>query len=282
MQCTSPIKLHVFDIEVPCRKCIACRIARSREWAVRLVHENAMHQKASFATLTYDDQHLVPSLDKAELQRFLKRLRYDLELQGRRIRYFAVGEYGGRFKRPHYHMIVFGLDNTDHRMRRNHVLGGPLLDAWGKGFVYLGTVRAASIRYVTDYIFKQFDGSRAKEAYGDNVPPFKLHSKGLGLEWVKTHQPHLLAKLAVTTGQGGSIVPLPRYYLDKLSGNREDILAARALLADQAKQRRIKRLSELGIEASEIAAHMKSVRKLREQTLLRIQSMKQERSSWYS
>ena len=45
-------------IEVPCGHCVACRIARSREWAVRLLHESEFWDEYCFVTLTYDDEHL--------------------------------------------------------------------------------------------------------------------------------------------------------------------------------------------------------------------------------
>ena len=66
-------------IEVPCGHCVACRIARSREWAVRLLHESEFWDDFCFVTLTYDDEHLVsPSLVPRDLTLFFKRLRKDL------------------------------------------------------------------------------------------------------------------------------------------------------------------------------------------------------------
>ena len=55
-------------IEVPCGHCVACRIARSREWAVRLLHESEFWDDFCFVTLTYDDEHLFsPSLVPRDL-----------------------------------------------------------------------------------------------------------------------------------------------------------------------------------------------------------------------
>ena len=45
-------------IEVPCGRCRACRVRRSREWATRMLYEMDYHCKSTFATLTYDDEHL--------------------------------------------------------------------------------------------------------------------------------------------------------------------------------------------------------------------------------
>jgi len=64
-------------IEVPCGQCIGCRLERSRQWAVRCMHEASLHEDNCFITLTYDDEHLPAdnSLDKSEFQRFCKRMR---------------------------------------------------------------------------------------------------------------------------------------------------------------------------------------------------------------
>ena len=43
---------------VACGQCIGCRIARSRDWAHRCMHELQSHDQACFVTLTYDDDYL--------------------------------------------------------------------------------------------------------------------------------------------------------------------------------------------------------------------------------
>ena len=81
MQCLNPLVVknpNLFvngdlrqTILVPCGHCIACRIARSREWAVRLLHESEFWDVFCFVTLTYDDEHLVsPSLVPKDLTLF--------------------------------------------------------------------------------------------------------------------------------------------------------------------------------------------------------------------
>lgn len=45
-------------LSLPCGRCIGCRLERSRQWAVRCVHEAALHEDNAFITLTYDDDHL--------------------------------------------------------------------------------------------------------------------------------------------------------------------------------------------------------------------------------
>ena len=98
---------------VPCGKCVACRKQRSLAWAIRLEREMPYHEYALFVTLTYDDEHVPEhySLKRKHLTDFFKRLRYFLG--GRQIKYYAAGEYGERFHRPHYHAIIFDLSHAD-------------------------------------------------------------------------------------------------------------------------------------------------------------------------
>lgn len=43
---------------LPCGKCTGCKLERSRQWAVRLMHEAQLHERTSFITLTYRDECL--------------------------------------------------------------------------------------------------------------------------------------------------------------------------------------------------------------------------------
>lgn len=105
-----------------CGKCLACRVKKRRDWTTRLALEMLQHQEGCFLTLTYDEDH-VPwsfdsrSLDKTDLQKFMKRFRRNLEkYKGRScpVRFYACGEYGSRgTERPHYHIVIFGVSDMD-------------------------------------------------------------------------------------------------------------------------------------------------------------------------
>ena len=45
-------------VTVSCGQCIGCRLERSRQWAVRCMHEASLHTDNCFITLTYDDDGL--------------------------------------------------------------------------------------------------------------------------------------------------------------------------------------------------------------------------------
>ena len=221
MQCTSPYHIKNPDrfkykkpnelvgdewLDVPCGHCLACRIARTREWTVRLLHESEFWQDTSFVTLTYDDEHLPSngSLVPRDLTLFFKKLRKDLG--DRKIKYYACGEYGDTYGRPHYHAIIFGLSPKDKKL---------IDDNWHKGFVKIGCVTYDSCRYVAGYVQKKLYGKASKE-YEDKgiVAPFSRMSKGLGERYVDKYWNKLYDMNTVTVR--GVPMGLPRYYQKKL------------------------------------------------------------------
>lgn len=176
-------------MEVPCGQCMACRIERSRQWSMRIMHETQEHEISSFVTLTYDDDHLPPllSLDKREAQLFIKRLRKSL---GYKIRYYLCGEYGDKFKRPHFHAILFGYWPDDAQVVKD-TPSGPLFSSaslsslWGKGLCVLGSVTFESASYVAAYCTKKITGPLADVHYSGRAPEFALMSRrpGIGYLW---------------------------------------------------------------------------------------------------
>lgn len=71
----------------------------------------------------------IPMLSKSDLQKFLKRLR---KAYGKKVRYFACGEYGPKTFRPHYHLLFF-FDSSDCLSRDGqHVLGEFPCYTWSK------------------------------------------------------------------------------------------------------------------------------------------------------
>ena len=99
-------------IKIPCGQCIGCRLKRSASWAIRCVHEASLHEKNCFITLTFNNEWLPKdgSLDVRDFQLFMKRLR---KKYGEGIRFFHCGEYGEKFRRPHYHACLFNFDFPD-------------------------------------------------------------------------------------------------------------------------------------------------------------------------
>lgn len=197
MECYNKIfiKGHYF----PCGHCMACKVNRTSEWTLRLCHELQSWKYAAYVTLTYDKAHIPQdcALHKKEVQNFMKRLR---KYSGLKLRYFAVGEYGnevldekGNYKfyhhlgRPHYHLIIYGLDPLDDE-HRNFII-----EAWEKCPAYMfrwkrfknaiDIVNDKDIAYVVGYVQKKLYGKEAENTYIGIQPPFSLMSKSLGKDF---------------------------------------------------------------------------------------------------
>lgn len=69
------------ELKLPCGQCIGCRLERSRQWAMRIIHEASMYDNNCFITLTYSPENLPPDggLRKKHFQLFMKRLRKKLK-----------------------------------------------------------------------------------------------------------------------------------------------------------------------------------------------------------
>lgn len=221
MRCQKPITItkglskreYPDGLAVPCGKCLLCRIAKRKEWSLRMMHELDNHQDSSFVTLTYDEENLPlnSSLIVADLQKYFKRLRKNLN--DRKIKYFACGEYGERLNRPHYHAIIFGL----HPYKDQDIIN----DSWAKGLVYIGVAEPDSINYTAQYIDKKYSGDLAVEHYDNQgrEPVFKICSLGIGKQYAIEHEEEIVRELKLH--HKGSDYSLPRYYVKLLNPDRE-------------------------------------------------------------
>lgn len=157
-------------VTVPCRQCVGCRLEKSREWALRCVHEASLHEDNCFLTLTYNDVRLpeTGSLIKKHFQDFIKRLR---SRTGKKFSYYHCGEYGDKLGRPHYHAIIFGLDFQDKKYLKHTNQGDVLYtsklldDIWQLGYAFIGSVTFESAAYVARYIMKKVTGDQAENHY---------------------------------------------------------------------------------------------------------------------
>lgn len=172
----NPFAENVFKeyVEIPCGRCISCRLRRSREWANRCMLELPYHESSYFVTLTYSDE-FVPfsttlnedgyyrntlTLVKKDLQDFIKRLRKNYKYDNH-LKYYACGEYGDQTARPHYHLIIFGLKLDDLNFYKTSSLGFNyynsefLRKVWKKGHVVVTDVTWETCAYVARYIMKK-------------------------------------------------------------------------------------------------------------------------------
>lgn len=214
MECQKLKYLPKRDICVPCGSCPFCSATRRSDWATRLQYESKLHVGSKFITLTYANPHLtwkdnVPQLNKSDLQKWFKKVRK----AGYKLRYYAVGEYGSKTFRPHYHVILFG-DIPDMVLR----------NSWNKGQIHIGSVTQASIAYCLGYIVN----GKGWQMKHKRVAPFCTMSRGRGalkglgsnyltpqmIAWHKSGQKNYVLI-------DGRKRHLPRYYKLKIFNRRE-------------------------------------------------------------
>lgn len=168
----TPWNLERTSLRVPCSRCIGCRLERSRQWAVRCMHEASLYENNCFITLTFNNQSLADlcpdgSLNVRHFQLFMKKLRKRF---GDGIRFFHCGEYGAKFRRPHYHAILFNFDFTDKylwKVDNGYKLyrSNDLESLWPFGHSSVGSATFESAAYVARYILKKVTGDAADAHY---------------------------------------------------------------------------------------------------------------------
>ena len=217
-------------LKVPCGQCIGCRLERSRQWAIRCVHEASLHENNSFLTLTYNPQNLPEggTLVVADFQNFMKRLRKSV---GHKIRFFHCGEYGESTRRPHYHAIIFGHDFKDKQLHKtinenNLYTSNTLNKLWPLGHALIGDVTFESAAYVARYCTKKITGAKALEHYTDidystgeiineRKPEYTTMSRrpGIGKAWLEKFRDDIFPDDFVVLA-GKKLRP-PNYYLNQ-------------------------------------------------------------------
>lgn len=200
-------------LALPCGKCIGCRQANAKAWALRCHLELQQHDHAAFTTLTYHDRWLPPTLEKRDLQLFLKRFRKSLG-PARPIRFFASGEYGEKRGRPHFHALLFGANPIED--------AETVQRAWTKGHTYTVPVTPAAVSYVAGYTAKKY-GDTSKPYREERVdpetgevyryqPPFIQMSRGgrhgYGIGGKAKQHTSSWRSFAV---HNGTMMPVPRY-----------------------------------------------------------------------
>lgn len=136
--CSHPFKSFVYNYEtgkkecrdLPCGKCHYCLYQRQSEWVKRMEYESMpyINRNVYFFDLTYDKEYLNKDkefrrelysvkddngdylpllLNRKHLQLFFARLR---RYTKKKFTYFACGEYGETYSRPHFHVVLWSND----------------------------------------------------------------------------------------------------------------------------------------------------------------------------
>lgn len=220
MQCKKTILLKT-GIKVPCYKCIACRLNRGREKAVRAYHEAKTHESSLFLTLTYSPDNLKSDrLQYSDFQKFIRKLR---KHSSSNIGYMVTGEYGENTKRPHWHCILFNYSPEDPKRLRTTKEGDTIFTApifeeiWPHGLHEYGTVTLESAGYVASYAAKKLvHGKDQNHNYHPIHKTSKIHT--MGKKWIQENWKHVLNIGHINLPNGGRH-KIPRYYLDYIKEN---------------------------------------------------------------
>lgn len=199
-------------IQVPCGRCVVCREQRRNIWADRLELESREAAITYFCTFTYNDENCPDQLRKEDLQKFFKRFRHRYS-----CRFFACGEYGDHFQRPHYHAVVFLEEMVD-----KETFEAVLREKWPFGFIMARVADREAFRYVAKYTIKYL-----RDVPSGVEPPFAVMSRrpGISSGFVESSENYFREYILL---ENGARRPLPRYLLSKLGDfERCRILEAR-------------------------------------------------------
>lgn len=225
------------DLQVACGRCVGCRLDKSRQWAIRCMHEAKMWPDNCFITLTFASFSWISTrrlssddLEYRHFQLFMKRLRKRFPESN--IRFYMAGEYGDQFGRPHFHACLFNFNFPD----RDFLFRTPsgeviyrskiLEDLWPYGFSSIGEVTYESAAYVARYCMKKIGGDMAEDHYRvvnpytgeviQRTPEFNRMSlkPGIGATWFNRYSSDVFPRDSVIDNNYRES-RVPRYY-DKL------------------------------------------------------------------
>lgn len=190
-----------------------------------------------FVTLTYNNENIPRSsngyqtLKRKDLQDYFKRVRKRPHFK---FKYYAVGEYGSKTQRPHYHILMFvkdlGTRDIKQGLSNREQFQNILTTCWSNkttkeaiGNIHIGKITEASTQYTLKYIDKP--KKIKKHERDDRETERALMSKNLGIsyinkETIKWHKDKLTERYYLPV-IGGHKVPMPRYYRDKIYKEKE-------------------------------------------------------------
>lgn len=230
------------QLQLPCGRCVGCRLDKSREWANRGMLELKYHDSAYFCTFTYDDAHVpvgyavdpltgeafpAQTLVPRDFTLLMKRIRRRFESDT--IRFLGCGEYGRESMRPHYHAILYGLHLNDLEFYKQNFQGDvyynspSLSSCWCDsngvdiGYVVVAPVTWETIAYVARYNVKKRHNFSADEYRKLGMEPeFVRMSRrpGLGRQYFDDHEDEIFKYefINLSTEKKGLKFRPPKYF----------------------------------------------------------------------
>lgn len=219
------------NIPYGCGQCLPCRVNLRRQWMWRQFLEGLTHEENAFVTLTYNEEHVPANgaLEPRELQLFIKKLRF--AIYPLRVRYFAVGEYGEKNLRPHYHLSLFGMSGfTVVPCGDKFSTGAQIINrCWERDGRSLGFTRTDEFNHLTAQYVAGYTVKKLKDRKDGRkwiVPEFSRMSRrpGIGAAAMETIGRQLSSNYQTwDSGDvprqlrvGKKLIPIGRYLLGKL------------------------------------------------------------------
>ena len=219
---------------LPCSKCIGCRLNYARSWALRCQLEAMSHKDNCFITLTFSNDELLKrdnpwSVDVKDFQLFMKKFRKRFN---KSIRFFHCGEYGEKTYRPHYHALLFGHDfrvpsstNKIKKFGKKYPLyeSSELTSLWGRGHTTVGELNFDTASYTARYVTKKIKGDVSNihidKATGEvsqinDVYCTMSRANGIGYDAYQKYKHNWYGNDFIVNANGIKMKP-PRYF-DKL------------------------------------------------------------------
>lgn len=197
---------------VKCGKCLECAQDYSREWSYRCELESRCWDNNCVVTLTYADTD--GELCRRDAQLFMKRLRENFA--PKRIRFFGCGEYGKRYKRPHYHIVLFNCSFDDLYYWKKSQTGNPMYRSptleklWTAGYSVIEPLTLETVKYCAKYLQKLID------YHGKKVKPFVMMSNRPGIGALALEKfPNIVSAIVNTDKiySEGHYIKTPQYLL---------------------------------------------------------------------
>lgn len=241
MNCLYPLRLDMKKIakpenipllppyvDVPCGKCIKCLLDKNYEWQFRGYCEMlSKHSVGCFLTLTYDDENNPLRVSKRHMQLFLKRLK---EFTHEKFTYMCTSEYGEESMRPHYHLLLFGLDLSSfidsdylHFKRISSIQSNGQFrfqtSLWKYGHIGFAPLDVGFIKYTLKYLLKGNLKCGKYRSYNDMLeecgfePNFFIKSQGIGKQYFDEHIELIQEQGGLYVG--GKFHTLPPYWAKK-------------------------------------------------------------------
>jgi len=213
-------------IQLPCGRCMACRIEKTRQWGLRAEHEAKFHDENCFITLTYRPEDLPPTLEKRPLQLFIKKLRK--RIYPIKIKYIASGELGDNYDNPHYHICLFGYmpDDCSYLYARDgnkYYISKLIEKLWPYGFHTITDLNFNTARYTAKYAIKKELGVKEKTRPAE----FFVWSQGIGQAHIDKYGYDMAVK--GQTYANNHSCALPRYYKEKIKNTPNEPLLKKTL-----------------------------------------------------